>query len=259
MKTAIIKTDFWLDDDIFELNSDTRLLYLCLLTNPSRDLLPAFKCSDRILSAYTGYSRDLIEVCRRQLIAAEKIIFIKGYYIFCEQDFVKPSTGRDSLKIYERDWNKLPLEVQDCINQLHEKSTGTSTGTTTGTGTGRIDIGIDIGKDIAIGIDKTITKKEVPVEAINLATKLQELVMENFSFVKKNDKDVKTWAEDIERIHRIDGYDWSLIEFVIIWSQNDDFWKQNIRSGAKLRKKFVDLLVKAKVEFDNKSDRVVVV
>lgn len=257
MKTAIIKTDFWLDDEIFELNSDTRLLYLCLLTNPNRDLLPAFKCSDRLLSAYTGYSRDLIDICRKQLIAAEKIVFIKGYYIFCQQDFVKPSTGRDSLKIYERDWNKLPLEVQDCINQLHEKSTGTSTGSGTGTSTGRIDI--DINKDIDIGIDKGIVKKEIPVEATRLASTLQELVMENFDFIKKNPKDVETWAKDIERIHRIDGYDWLIIEAVIRWSQNDDFWKQNIRSGAKLRKKFEDLLIKAKVEHDNKSDRVVTV
>jgi hypothetical protein len=82
MKTAIIKTGFWQDDEVFELNSDTRLLYLCLLTNPQRDLLPAFRVSDRMLSAYTGYSRDLIDICRRQLIESGRVLYQEGYYIF---------------------------------------------------------------------------------------------------------------------------------------------------------------------------------
>jgi len=88
-----------MDDDVFELNSDTRLVYLCLLTNPQRDLLPAFRVSDRMLSAYTGYSKDLIELCRRQLLESGRIYYQDGYYIFTKQDFVKPSAGRDSSVI----------------------------------------------------------------------------------------------------------------------------------------------------------------
>lgn len=137
MKTAIIKTGFWQDDEVFELNSDTRLLYLCLLTNPQRDLLPAFRVSDRMLSAYTGYSRDLIDICRRQLIDSGRILYQEGYYIFTKQDYVKPSAGRDTIKIYEREYDKLPASVRQIIeNNTLVESTGTSTGTTTSSGTG---------------------------------------------------------------------------------------------------------------------------
>lgn len=129
MKTAIIKTNFWQEDDIFELNSDTRFFYLCLLTNPQRDITPAFKCSDRLLSAYTGYTVDLINICRNQLIEKGKITYIDGYYVFNNQDFVQPSKGRDTKVIYERYLKELPQSVLRLINK---KSTGTTSRTTTG-------------------------------------------------------------------------------------------------------------------------------
>lgn len=242
MKTAIIKTGFWMDDEVFELNSDTRLVYLCLLTNPQRDLLPAFRCSDRMLSAYTGYSRELIEVCRRQLVESGRIFFEEGYYIFTKQDFVKPSAGRDSSVIYEREYAKLPLSVKARIESL---TTGDSTGTSTGSSTGHIYINKDI------NITKH-NKETIPEEALELSRLLQTRIIENFDFVKPKDKDIENWAGSIEKIHRIDGYDWELIRAVIEWSQKDNFWKKNIRSGHKLRQQFTTLLVNVKTERDNK-------
>lgn len=126
MKTALIKTDFWLEDKIFELNSDTRYLYLALLTNPQRDITPAFKCSDRLLSAYTGYTPDLINICRNQLIKNGLIEYVDGYYVISKQDFVEPSKGRDTKVIFERYYNQLPDSIKSVI-----ESTGTSTGTHT--------------------------------------------------------------------------------------------------------------------------------
>lgn len=67
MKTAIIKTDFWKDDDIYELSIDERMLYLCILTNPERNTTPAFKCSDRIMSAFTGFNTQQMQVARQSL------------------------------------------------------------------------------------------------------------------------------------------------------------------------------------------------
>ncbi len=250
MKTAIIKTGFWQDDDVFELNSDTRLLYLCLLTNPQRDLLPAFRVSDRMLSAYTGYSRDLIDLCRKQLIASGRIFYEEGFYIFTTQDFVKPSAGRDSSKIYDREYAKLPLNVRKIVEDIHSKSTGTSTGTPSGTSTGYINI--DINKDIDIDNNKDIDKSIVKLDpnAGRLATVLHTSVQQNYPFVKQKDSDIENWASDVEKIHRIDGYEWNIIEMVLQWSQQDEFWKQNIRSGSKFRKQFERLLISAKAEHD---------
>ena len=130
MKTALMKTSFWQDDDIFELNSDTRFFYLCLLTNPNRDITPAFKCGDRMMSAFTGYTAELISVCRKQLIEKGKINYVDGFYIFTKQDFVEPSKGRDTKLILERYLKELPDSVMVFLEENNIlKSTGTSTGT----------------------------------------------------------------------------------------------------------------------------------
>jgi hypothetical protein len=51
------------------------------------------------------------------------------------------------------------------------------------------------------------------------------------------------WVHDMEMINRIDGREWHEIESVILWSQNDDFWRGNIHSPAKLRKQYTKLLL----------------
>nr|DAI09819.1 MAG TPA: hypothetical protein [Caudoviricetes sp.] len=56
-------------------------------------------------------------------------------------------------------------------------------------------------------------------------------------------KHVHGWAEDIEKLHRIDRRDYADIERVIRWVKNDsDFWRSNIMSGKKLRRHF-DMLI----------------
>ena len=147
IKTAIVKTDFWQDDDVFNLNSDTRYIYLCLLTNPQRDITPAFKCSDRMLSAYTGYSAELINICRNQLIEAGKLSYVDGYYILNNQDYVQPSKGRDTKIIFNRYMSLLPKSVLTFIKKQGVECTGTSTSTSTSTTSGTSTRVIDKDKD----------------------------------------------------------------------------------------------------------------
>jgi hypothetical protein len=84
-------------------------------------------------------------------------------------------------------------------------------------------------------------------EDIRLTDLLHSLVAENFPFVA-----AKPFGEkDYEDIHRLaTTYPYKVVEAVIYWCQQDDFWKQNIRSTAKLRKQFDSLLVRAKADQD---------
>lgn len=202
-----------------------------------------------MLSAYTGYNRDLIDLCRQQLIKSGRILFEDGYYIFTRQDYVKPSAGRDTTKIYEREYSKLPASVRHLIetNTLVE-STGSTTGTSSGTSTGHNNKHIDNNKHN----NKTNNNAVVVYDpsAVRLSSALQVSVQENYPFVKLKQQDYGKWTADIEKIHRLDGYDWNVIEMVLKWSQQDDFWKQNIRSGAKFRKQFERLLIAAKADHD---------
>jgi len=93
-------------------------------------------------------------------------------------------------------------------------------------------------------LTKDNNKKEYSNEIRFLAKLLKNQVKRNYPFVSGNP--VETDFDEIDKLHRIDGYDYKMIKAVIDWSQADGFWKQNIRSGSKLRQKFEDLLVRIK-------------
>ena len=93
----------------------------------------------------------------------------------------------------------------------------------------------------------------VPTEAMQTANTLADLVLQNLPNTAamlngKRDKTVAAWAQDIDKLNRIDGWTWEQIGYIVQWCQADDFWKGNIRSGAKLREKFEKLVLKAKSE-----------
>lgn len=115
MRTALIKTDFWKDDNMFELTPDVRMFYLCLLTNPERNTTRAFKCSDRLMSAYTGYNHDTIRLCRKKLVSAGLIRYVESYYILSEDSNVEPKTGKLTKNIQEKFIATLPDRVRDIL------------------------------------------------------------------------------------------------------------------------------------------------
>lgn len=85
-------------------------------------------------------------------------------------------------------------------------------------------------------------------KAFQLACLLKELIRDNYPRHHFSDNCEKSWATDIERMHRIDGRTWEEIEGAIRWSAGDSFWKQNIWSGKALRKQFDRLWAAAEYE-----------
>ena len=95
--------------------------------------------------------------------------------------------------------------------------------------------------------NKTTLKRFEP-KVLELSKDLAKGINENFEWINPTEKEISKWAEDIDKLHRLDGFEYLLIERVIKWSLEDEFWRQNIRSGAKLRKQFPTLLVRIKSE-----------
>lgn len=93
----------------------------------------------------------------------------------------------------------------------------------------------------------TLNKKNsiVSYELVDkeLTELLFSLVKENYPFVKRTPSE--TDYAEMNRLRRLDERTPEQIRGIIIWSQKDDFWKQNIQSVGKLRKQFDSLLVKA--------------
>ena len=72
-----------------------------------------------------------------------------------------------------------------------------------------------------------------------LDAKAKNLLPANYS------KTVQSWAEDIDKLHRLDGRSWDEIRSVWNWTSNDDFWRTNVKSGSKLRAQFSNLYIKS--------------
>jgi predicted phage replisome organizer len=65
--------------------------------------------------------------------------------------------------------------------------------------------------------------------------------------LNKTDKQIDSWASDIEKLNRIDGRSWEDIESVIHHVKSPgNFWNANIISGSKLREKFPQVFAQMK-------------
>lgn len=101
--------------------------------------------------------------------------------------------------------------------------------------------------------DTTSKKVKFTPEDMQMVDLLIELITANnpeWTPPKNKDK----WAEDINKIHRLDKRDYRAIESMIRWTQQDDFWKSNILSAAKLRKQFNNLIPKARAWWINQQN-----
>lgn len=83
--------------------------------------------------------------------------------------------------------------------------------------------------------------------AYKAAALLARLILERNPELKpRTERALQRWANEIDKINRLDGYEWEMISDVLIFSQRDPFWQINILSGAKLRKQFETLYAQMK-------------
>jgi predicted phage replisome organizer len=84
--------------------------------------------------------------------------------------------------------------------------------------------------------------KEYPADTVELTNHLIDLMLLNNPNVKIP-TNLDKWNDDMEKLERIDKYDYMQIRSVIDWCQQDSFWKGNILSAPKLREKIATLLM----------------
>ena len=87
---------------------------------------------------------------------------------------------------------------------------------------------------------------------LEASKKLYELILINNPNHKK--PNLEKWANDVRLMRIKDKRTEEQIMYVIDWSQNNNFWKSNILSTAKLREKFDTLVIKIKSEKENKGN-----
>lgn len=106
---------------------------------------------------------------------------------------------------------------------------------------------IRLAADKAIKASNTAAKKELAPKygqtAMAMAQWLWEQVSARYPYLKE--PNLQQWADDIDKLERIDKQPYDHIKIALLFSQQDTFWRQQVRSGANLRKHYEKLLVKA--------------
>lgn len=87
--------------------------------------------------------------------------------------------------------------------------------------------------------------RTIPDDAKQVAQFLYDEVVLRYPFIKE-ECDLEDWANEVDKLNRIDQYDYSLIFAVARWSQDDKFWRGQVRSGGSLRRHFSKMLVRIK-------------
>lgn len=93
METRILRTDFWEDDKIVSLNIDTKLLYLCLLTNPKIGQLRIYRLTDRQMSFMSGFSVEQLKKCKSDLESEQLAYFYQDYVCMTGRAYVESTYG----------------------------------------------------------------------------------------------------------------------------------------------------------------------
>jgi hypothetical protein len=115
MKSRVIYTDLWIDDDFHTLNIDTRMLYLAVLLNPQVNQLRIYKCSDRQLALYSGLTSSQVAKCKDDLEVAQLAYFKNGWVLLASDiGYVQSNyTGKSNLIAQAKEINRIPRSILD--------------------------------------------------------------------------------------------------------------------------------------------------
>jgi len=107
--------------------------------------------------------------------------------------------------------------------------------------------------------EKPSAVKKINPSAVSCAESIANSVLEINPKTKslssaKRDKTIRAWASDIEKINRLDGYDYDCIGKVLAFTLSDNFWKPNIMSGGKFRLQFEKLFARYKTSGPQKAN-----
>ena len=78
-------------------------------------------------------------------------------------------------------------------------------------------------------------------EALRLSSLFYQKILANDD--KAREPNLERWAKELDKIHRLDGRSWEDIERLIVFAQEDEFWRANCLSPTKLRAKATTLVM----------------
>lgn len=269
----------WMDRRFRGLTAKAKLAFMMIITGPHIEpsLTGLYWWDHAVLAKSLGYTKNDADMAARELVGAGLIHYDPVYrclYVPMMLDIDRPRSPKN-VSGWARSLHMMPESLlrNQWIEQLREHCKGRG-----GNfwlwfqGLGFEDHAVPEDVDLepsapAPGLpdlrpatkededkEKEATLFEVEAAAKEDRVKHPEAMylVENViaphveSLIQKNveKKRQRAWAVDVNRIREIDGRPWELIEEIARWAVEDSFWRQQIQSGAAIRKHFDKILAK---------------
>lgn len=99
-KHRTVKSEFWVDEYIEELNPNEKLVFLNLLTSPQSNILGIYKNTIKRIAFDTGLQKQVIENAIKKFSSNDKVYFIDGYIIMVNHHKHQNANGsmREGIK-----------------------------------------------------------------------------------------------------------------------------------------------------------------
>ena len=220
-----IKPDFFLDDDLAEIDIYARFVFVGLWTQADKE----GKLEDkprRIKAVIMPYENKDIEILLK---------------ILTDRGFITRYEIKDKKYIIINNF----LKHQRPHHTEQESQIPSPNGTTTvkqPSNNGDNPDGRE-GKGREGKGKEGSPKKEFSEDSLEiiLSKKLLNWIYENSPKAKVKPDSLQKWASEVDKMLRLDNRTQEEMERLINWTQKHNFWKTNIRSMGKLREKFDNL------------------
>lgn len=235
-----LKTSFWTDDWIATLCATEKLLYLYLLTNPHTNLCGIYRVSIRYLSFETGIGVEEVTRILQKFEEDKKAVYKDGWIVLV--NYQKHQTKSPKVKKgIEREMSEIPQEIAELRYGIDTVSIGIDKPIL------KLKPKLKLKKDITNVISKK-SEKEIKFEEDSVPYQLAFLMFENIrgAHPKFKQPNFQKWAEDMDKMLRLDGRTQEEISALILWVTQDMFWSKNVLSAKKLREKFDQLWMNAR-------------
>ncbi|MBT7338301.1 MAG: hypothetical protein HN802_01205 [Candidatus Jacksonbacteria bacterium] len=231
-KQRVVNDSFWTDPYVEDLDPSEKLLFIYLLTNPLCNVAGIYEIKIKRIAYETGFDKEMVEKILGRFEKDDKLMKKDDWLIVV--NFAKNQANNPNiLKGMQRIIGELPDKIK-ALKGFERLPHFTLLNLT------------------LPNLTKPNGSPSKKTSNISFTADDMKLVDLMVALIQRNNPDWQmkgnrdTWAEHIDKLHRIDGRTYEQIEFMIKWTQQDSFWSQNILSTAKLREKFNSLIPKLK-------------
>lgn len=246
-KQRIIRDEIWRDSWFYNLTPEQKVVWVYLLTNPDANVAGLYKLNTTVASTEVGLSKEALEGALSTFEGDKKIARYHDW-LFLINFYKHQSKSPKITAGIKRILSEVPIDVIQYVYGIDRVPEGYRTLLNfTLLNLTSLNGGADFP-------DELFDKKKFSDKDMQMAQLLADLIKRNNPDWQLRGK-METWAEHIEKLHRIDGRTYQQIEYMIRWTQANDFWQQNILSTAKLREKFNDLIPKLKADLQRQHTR----